>query len=46
MVVQRPRDPAIERIGFTCFRLVESGGELWPIELASSRAQMFVFTRA
>ncbi|MDX2086814.1 MAG: hypothetical protein SFX73_03135 [Kofleriaceae bacterium] len=45
ILVQRPRDPAIERLGFTCFRLVDSGGQLWPIELVTSRAQMFVFTR-
>lgn len=46
IVVQRPRDPSIERLGFTCFRLVESGGEMWPIELVKSKAQMFVFARS
>lgn len=40
-VVRTPRDPSIERIGFTCYRLVAGV----PVELEHSRNTMFAFVR-
>jgi hypothetical protein len=42
-VVRYPRDPAIDDLGFTCFRLVPSPDGLAPIELVASSARMFAF---
>jgi len=41
----RHRDPAIEGLGFTCFRLVREPDGLYPIELMVSSAKMFAFVR-
>jgi hypothetical protein len=41
VVARKPRDPAIDDLGFTCFRLVM--GE--PLELEHSTNSMFVFVR-
>lgn len=44
-VPPRPRDPVVERLGFTCFRLVAEEDGFVPIELVTSTSRMFAFVR-
>ena len=42
-VVARRRDPSIQALGFTCFRLVPGEVGLVPLELVRSTSRMFAF---
>lgn len=47
-IVQRPRDPAIDDLGFRCYRLVptyEPEAPYAPLVVERSGAAMFVFAR-
>lgn len=43
--LRAPRDPAIESLHFTCFRLVPAGDSMIPIELHYTTARMGAFVR-
>ena len=49
VVVRRPRDPAIDDLGFSCFRLVptlDDDAPFAPLAVERSRHAMFAFVRA
>lgn len=48
-IVHRRKDPAIDALGFQCYRLVPTGDEADPyvaLEVARSSNRMFAFVRA
>jgi len=45
LAITRLRDPSVQTLGFTTFRLVRHGAELTPVRFSERRNTMSAFTR-